>query len=561
MIKNKTTNWFIPLRLAQYIVIFGVFSLWLHFPQIMLWQIVLYSFLTLSFSLFYVFDKQNRFYSVSQVLVALQFMLELVIEAGIVYATGNVNSPFSVLFLLTIISAALVYRLTGTLVYASIVSLLYTVVIWLGFSSNTQEALSQQSLKTIFSSQDYLFYSIFLHILIFYLVAFISGFLAERLRQRDEELATTSRELKQARLETDEILQNLNSGLLTVNASGRLVYFNLAAERILEFAEDDIKGLKAIDIFAERMPLLGEALEESLHNIEALPRKEISIRTTKGEEFPIGFSTSVLTDENGQMRGIVAIFSDLTDAKKMEEKIRVSDRLAAIGELSASIAHEIRNPLAAISGSVELLKTDLDVVGENQRLMNLIIKESDRLTTILNEFLLYARIDRPTYAKIELCHLISEVFEITRHHNAYHKGIALSLDTTEALVYIVGDEGLCKQLLLNLVVNACEAINKDHGTVTLSIKSSPRENSIILIVSDTGPGIDSETRKEMYTPFFSTKKTGTGLGLAIVHRICTTLKIDLEVHSDPGYGTQFILTFPSLPYLAVDKPAVKTAIS
>lgn len=541
MKQNHTLGWFIPLRLAQYILIFGLFSLWLNFPVTLVPQIIIYSVLTLSFTILLAFDKKQKYSGGTLFIIGAQFIVELVIEAGIVYDTGHINSPFTILFLLTIISAALTYRLIGTLLLASLVSFIYAFVVWIGFDKTTENQLSLQALKSVYTNHDSIFYSVFLHILIFYLVAFIAGYLAGRLRQRDIQLADTSRALKKARLETDDILKHLNSGLLTVDASGRIVYFNRSAEKILGYREEDVKGLLAQDIFNERMPEFATALTDGLDKRIEHPRKEISIFNTDGDKVPVGLSTSILTEENYDLRGIIAIFSDLTDAKKLEEKVRSSDRLAAIGELSASIAHEIRNPLAAIAGSVEVLKADLHVTDENERLMNLIVKESDRLTNMLNEFLLYAKIDRVGYEKVELCHLISEVFDIVRHQPCFHEKINLHFESTESIVYAVGDDRLCKQLLLNLVVNACEAIGWDDGAVTVSLRLNNETKHIMLLVADTGPGIPQEQLSEIYKPFYSTKKTGTGLGLAIVHRICATMKIPLSVDTRPGEGTRFML--------------------
>ena len=217
--------------------------------------------------------------------------------------------------------------------------------------------------------------------------------------------------LRRARLETDDILRHLNSGLLTVDARGNIIYFNRAAERILGYHEEDVKGMLCDEVFAERMPCLAQCLRDGLIAGLEHPRKELEITNLRGQKLPLGLSTSILREEDREMRGIIAIFSDLTEAKQLEAKVRTADRLAAVGELSASIAHEIRNPLAAISGSVEVLKREQQVSHENNRLMTLIVKESDRLTNILNEFLSYARIDRPAYNKVEICHLISEVLE------------------------------------------------------------------------------------------------------------------------------------------------------
>jgi len=479
----------------------------------------------------------------SRVLIALQFLAEVLLESGIIYATGNVNSPFSALFLLTIVSAALVYRLVGTLLTSSLVSLAYTFIIWAGFAVANDSNLTLQTLQTIFMTQDLVFYSICVHILIFFLVAFISGYLAERLSAQARTLADTSMALRQARLETDDILRHLNSGLLTIDSGGHIIYFNRAAERILGYREHEVRGLPCEQVFADRMPLLAECLMEGArHGIEA-PRKEIVALATNGSDMPLGVSISKLVDEENALRGVIAIFTDLTEAKAMEEKMRSADRLAAVGELSASIAHEIRNPLAAISGSVELLSRDTNLSGENARLLELIMKESARLNRILTDFLAYARIGRPTYNKIELCHLVNDVIEIVRHHESYRDQIAMRLETDAAIAYAVGDEDLIKQVLVNLTINACEAMESKAGLVLFKIADDPVNGQIQLLLSDTGPGIPERLQAKVFQPFFSTKKHGTGLGLSIVHRICNALKLNLSLETQVGKGTSFRIVF------------------
>lgn len=539
----KRMGWFLPLRLAHYIILFGVVVLWMNYPQFMHLQFVLYSICTLAFTVLLAVDKHQKLSNVTTIVVGLQFIFEIVIESSIIYSTGNINSPFSALFILTIVAAALMYRLMGTLVVASLVSIAYAFIIWSGLFVEENMDLSMQALKTIFSAQDSVFYSIFLHILIFYLVAFISGYLAERLEERSRQLADTSLALKMAKLETDDILRHLNSGLLTIDSKGYIIYYNRAAERILGYKEEEVRGMHCEEVFAERMPELAASLMDGIdHNVEH-PRKEFDILSLKREIVPLGLSTSILTDEGSEMRGIIAIFSDLTQAKQMEAKVRMADRLAAVGELSASIAHEIRNPLAAISGSVEVLKGELDVSDENERLMNLIVKESDRLTKILTDFLAYARIDSPTMRKVELCHLISEVVEIIYHHRSFCDDIKVNFEADESIIYVVGDEDLIKQLLLNLVTNACEALSGRGGNITFRLAVHERTRKVELYIQDDGPGIEPEHLKNIYQPFYSTKKEGTGLGLSIVHRICSALRLNMSVDSQVGEGTTFMIEF------------------
>ena len=541
--QQKSQGWFLPLRLATYIILAVVVVLYMGYPGYLHLQFVLYSLFTLGFAVSYALSRRIRLHAVTETLTGLQFLLEISIESGIIYATGNVQSSFSALFLLTIVSAALTYRLVGTLVMASLVSLAYSFIIWLGLGSKGNPSLTIDALRTIFHAEESVFYSIFLHILIFYLVAFISGYLAERLRSQNIKLVDASMALRRARLETDDILRHLNSGLLTIDASGYIIYFNRAAERILGYREEEVKGMPCREVFAERMPELSESLMRCLQGTIDRPRRELAIVDGEGRDIPLGLSTSVLTDEGRELRGVIAIFSDLTDAKALEAKVRAADRLAAVGEMSASIAHEIRNPLAAISGSVEVLKNELSLDGENSRLMELIIKESLRLNKILSEFLSYARIDRPAYNKVELCHLVSDVIEMIRHHHAMGDNISIGLESDESFVYVIGDEDLIKQLLMNLALNACESFEDRTGSVVIRLIEGIDEGTVELHLADDGPGIAPENIERIFQPFFSTKKQGTGLGLAIVHRICSTLKLNLAVQSEPDGGTTFVVEF------------------
>jgi two-component system, NtrC family, sensor histidine kinase PilS len=533
---------YLPLRLATYVILIAIAVAWMKDPRYLHFQVIIYSLVTLAFSIGLALEKKFELTRVTRLLTALQFLIEISLESGIIYVTGNLHSPFSALFALTIVSAALAYRLVGTLVVASIVSGTYAFVIWLGLSQASGD-LSVRALKTIFSSNDLAFYGILLHILIFYLTAFISGYLADRLNRQGRQLQDASSALKRARLETDDILRHLNSGLLTVDASGHIIYFNRAAERILGYSEENVKGMACTDVFSERMPELAVCLMDGVTSRMGYPRRELEIVNLSARRVPMGLSTSILTEDSGELRGVIAIFSDLTEAKELEAKVRNSDRLAAVGELSASIAHEIRNPLAAISGSVEVLSRELATDGENGRLMALIMKESQRLNRILTDFLTYARMGRPTYNKVELCHIIADIRELLKRHEVVPDNITLKLDSEESVAYVVGDEGLIRQLVMNLAINACESFEGKPGEVVFRLGRIPGNRAVWLSVSDTGPGIDPSVIDKIFQPFFSTKKSGTGLGLAIVHRICNVLRLHIDLESRPGHGTTFTVWF------------------
>jgi two-component system sensor histidine kinase PilS (NtrC family) len=518
----------------------------MRYPEYLSFPYFAYSFLTLSLPVILLLRRWLEVRWLLRVAPLLQTVFEIAVETGIIYTTGNIHSAFSGLFVLTIISSALASNLAGTLGYASAISISYAFISWFGLAISGEPRSATRALETIFSTQDAAFYGIFLHILTFYLVAFISGFLVERLKRRDVQLATASQALRQARLDTGDILRHLNSGLLTVDKEGKIIYFNRAAEEILGYLESDVSGRDFDDIFSERMPALALNIRMALESRKQNPRSEIEIVDLKGQTIPLGISTSLLMDEHDDIRGIIAIFQDLTATKELEEKIRVSDRMAAIGELSAAIAHEIRNPLAAISGSVEVLKSELQVEGQNRRLMELIIRESGRLNKILTDFLLYARTNRSVFSRVELCHLVGDVFEVVRRHPSYRSTISLRYAASESCIYTYGDEDKIKQILINLLVNACEAMKDGTGKIEVRLKIIA-DGNILMELEDNGIGIERAMLAKIFDPFYSTKKQGTGLGLAIVQRLAESLKIGLGVRTQPGVGTTFILKFNPIP--------------
>jgi two-component system, NtrC family, sensor histidine kinase PilS len=540
-------GWLLPLRLTTFCLNMLVVVFWMGNPIFLKAPFLLYCIITLIWLIALLFLPRTRYYFLFQFLTVLQFLGEIFIEAGIVYATGSMHSPFATLFLLTIVSAALLYRLVGTLVVASLVSAAYVTVALINAAVFFPGGEIIQAFKEGFlGGDDALFYSTFLHISIFYLVAFISGYLAQKLQSKDKELHSTSAELKKARLETGDILYHLNSGLVTIDRAGDIIFFNRAAEHILQVQAADAAGRNARDVFAGSLDSFSRALISVFDAGRRATRNEFAITRSDGRTVPIGMSTSILYDEENDVRGVIGIFQDLTEAKRLEEQIRQADRMAAVGELSACMAHEIRNPLAAISGSVEVLKGDLPVSGDNERLLSLIVKETSRLNKMLSDFLLYARVGRTQFQKVDLIRTISDVMEIIRQHPAFTAQINLSLESRRQVVYISADEDQVKQLLLNLVVNACEALGMSGGTLQFVVQADIGPDGverICLAIRDSGPGIPPDNLEKIFLPFYSTKKGGSGLGLAIVSRLMEAMGGQIEVYSQVGVGTEFRLYF------------------
>jgi two-component system sensor histidine kinase PilS (NtrC family) len=552
--------WLLLSRLPVFLLLLGIVVFFLKVPDFLFVPFLIYSLLTLISLLIILVDQKRTYRFLFKFIIALHILFEIIIEAGVIYHTGQVNSPFGVLFILTIISTSLVYHLGGSVIVASLSIVSYAFAIW----SQETFSFSTFSLKSLYYANDATFYKVFLYICAFYLVAFIGGYLAQRLKIKGEELWTASVELNRIKMDTDAILRHVKSGLVSVDTLGRIIYFNRAAEEILGYTEQEVKGKNYEDVFKKRMPQLGEKFYQALRFNQVDSRGVLYISGSNSRRVPLGISTSILGDKQGGIRGVIAIFQDITEALKLEERIRTADRLAAVGELSAGIAHEIRNPLASISGSVEVLKEELTLSGENQKLLDLIIKETKRLNQILTEFLQYAKIGPTVFTKVELGHLVDEVIEILKNHPAFGEKVSIKKRMPSDSLYVWGEENQIKQILLNLLANAIESMSEGSPAfgegeekpkeILITNQSlnqidqyyfngeEPEDSDWLPIaIIDQGKGMTEEQKEKIFSPFYSTKKSGTGLGLAIVQRLVNSLQGRVEFKSQLGTGSVFVI--------------------
>lgn len=509
--------------------------------------------------------KRRRLQKLVSTALSLQIAAELIVISMVVHFTGGMRSPYNSLYLMTIISAALSYRLVGTLFVAACAAASFFMVVWIEAGRHAERLWSPEVFGALRNMPDEEFYTVFLRLCIFFLCAFAGGYLAERLYSKDEALAHTSEALKIAKLETGDILKHLRSGVLTLDLGGHIVYFNRAAEEILGLPEKKVRGKSLRDAFGAEYPGLAERLDWVVATQQMDSRTELSIHRADDKTLPVGISTSVLSGANGKPRGVIAVFADLTEVKEIEEKLRRQDRLAAIGELSAGIAHEIRNPLAAISGSVEVLRNDLDVSGENAELLALIVKESSRLNKILSDFLLYARMSPVVTGRVCVATVLHEVFEITRRQfkQSGREILDLKSEIVDRTMMVEADPDHLKQILINLVFNAVEACDDGHKQVSAGARSQtvrrgealrsalPEGDWVSIAITDHGAGIPPQILDRLYEPFVSTKTNGTGLGLAVVKRLVDNCGGRIMVETRVGEGTTFTVYFRRCP---VDAP-------
>jgi two-component system sensor histidine kinase PilS (NtrC family) len=362
-------------------------------------------------------------------------------------------------------------------------------------------------------------------------VAVLAGYLNAQLASRESEIGAL-RALNQ------NILRSLTSGILTTDTSGKLVYFNPAARRIL--------GLKRTDLGRTVADVLPGLDETTASSSDPASRIELEVDDSAGNRIHLEASSSPVTEADGERLGDVISFQDVTTLHALAKKVRRNERLAAIGGLAASVAHEVRNPLAAISGSAELLSHS-ELEEEDGRLLSVIMRESTRLGTLVSDLLAFTRPTVPQRVRLDLVQATAEASEAFRTDPA-SADIEVHF-TAEGGVEADVDPPLLTQVLWNLMTNARDAMN-EHGVLKISVTRTP--DFALISVGDTGPGIPEENLDRIFDPFFTTKEQGTGFGLALAHRIIEEHGGSIRVASAPGEGAVFTVSLPMASHAADD---------
>ena len=503
--------------------------------------------LTYALTLFYAFllrrVKRLKAFAYGQLFADVFFVTLLI------YLTGGIESVFSWVYLLPIFGASAILYRRGGLLVASASSILYGTLLDLEFYQVILPLGSRFALPVGYKSS-YVFYLMAVNIIAFYLVAILSAYLSEQVRRKEEELRERLVDYNQLEQLYKHIVQNVTSGLVTVDRAGRVTFFNRMAEEITGYKLEEVYQKEIGNVFPGFLDLSrsnGLAPEKEWKNFY-LSRWEAKFQRKDGAVMTLGFSVSPLKNSAGEEIGIIFIFQDLTKMREMEENLKRADRLAAIGTLAAGMAHEIRNPLASISGSIEILKEEIDGAVQHQQLMDIILREVGRLNSLIADFLLFARPAPPGQELIHLNGAVEEVLKIFAHSPECGPGIRLATHFQDE-IYLPGDAQQIKQVFWNLIINAAQAMSAGGELrIELRRRSSPPDPGEPpqgeIVISDTGTGIGEEELDKIFNPFFTTKEKGTGLGLSIVHKIVESYGGKILVRSQLGQGTTFTIYFP-----------------
>ena len=461
-----------------------------------------------------------------------QAVFDVVLVTAVVHVTGGALSQFAALYILVTAGYSLLLPAGGGLLVAA-----------LGIMCYVGDVVGRQTPLGL---------GVLLQLGVFAAVALGVAYLSARLHEAGHSREELEARLVLAKLQAEDILRNIRSGIVTVDSRGRLLFANSAAGRLLGFDSRAVSGRQVSELFASTAPALATALERAVQLRERITRGETSI-TLGGREVRIGFTTTTIeADSAPEGLSATVIFQDISDNKRLEELRLRAQRLEAVAELSASLAHEIKNPLASIRSAVEQLARAPKTTEDERTLARLIVRESDRLSRLLSEFLDFARVRAASERRVDVGAVARAAAGLAAAHPDCGRGVQVTCSAPDRALLVEGDEDLLHRAVFNITLNAVQA-SPDHGTVSVEVALLPGEqvptgvpfphSAVALRVTDKGPGIPAEIRDRVFDPFFTTKPGGTGLGLPIVHRAIEAHRGFVFVDSGSS-GTRFTVLLP-----------------
>jgi two-component system sensor histidine kinase PilS (NtrC family) len=500
----------------------------------------LYTTAAITYGLTLVYIGVGKLVTSRKINLAVQVAGDLVVETFLVYFTGGLDSPFSFLYLVSIITASMLLYRRGGLLGASGAVILYGALGDLMYYGVLPLPEQSWFVPTPWTSSR-LYLNMATNFAGFYAAAFLTSYLSEKLQKTSQELDANRQNLAELRALNQNVVESIPSGLITLSREGVATFINPAGCLILRRDPQSVIGstVAQLGFYAENE---WEHARETL-TVGTVVRNEKQDVQIGDELRTIGFAVTPLNSIEGTSSGYTLIFQDLTDMKTLEAELRLKDRMAAVGELSAGIAHEIRNPLAAIAGSVQVLKKSTALNPQEQRLMSIILKESERLNKSIADFLRFVKPQEKRPAEFDIAASLAETLELLRNSPELGAGHTVEDEIVPPTYTIVGDADQIRQVFWNIARNAVQAM-PDGGTLRVTtLVIADRYN---IVFSDNGRGMTEADQRRLFQPFRTNFPSGTGLGMAISFRIVQEHGGRIEVSSHEGAGTAITVSLPAL---------------
>jgi two-component system, NtrC family, sensor histidine kinase PilS len=493
-------------------------------------------FLTSFFTLVYAFGFSQM--KNLKLMAYLQLAGDVLVVTLLLYFTGGVNSPFSFLYILVIITSSILLYRRGSLIIASISSIMYGILVdLLYYGILPYYDLNPSEIAEI--SDRLIYYYIFIHIFAFYSTALLSSYLSERLRHASSELEEKDEDLSDLRILHQKIIDSISAGLMITNLDGEINFINEAGSEILGLPVHNVLGKEIQSFFTEEIRL--EEAMEALGKNKLVPYERFFLKDK--EHLMIGMNMSFLHSQKGIPSGILVIFQNITESRKMQQQFRIQERMAALGTMAAGIAHEIRNPLAAIRGSVQMLENELETSEDQKKLMEIVLTESLRLDHTIRNFLSYAKPKPLEKQKEDLRVIVRDMLTLIEKSPDFKPEHRIQFSASSEDFIHEFDSNQIKQVIWNLCVNALRAM-PESGTLRVTLEHDLQDN-FLLTFKDEGKGIEPERLNSIFDPFQESTTGGSGLGMAIVYRIIQDHQGRISIHSKPGSGTTVTVRIPA----------------
>ena len=471
---------------------------------------------------------------------ALQVSTDLLMVSLMVLETGGWDSSLNLLYpLVLIVAGILLPRIWANLV-AAFAFILYGTVLDLAYFGVVR------SYATTVPDFRGLQGLILVHLFAFLAITYLAGLLVAKLQAVRVQLKDTSGALEDLQVLHENIVQSISSGLITTGLDGRITLVNSAAQKLLEKSPNDLLGQPVTSLFIDALP-----------NGESHTHAEVRFDTDATFRKTVRVRVAALNVPGRGIYGYVYAMDDLTEIRRLEREVRMQDRLAAVGRLAAAIAHEIRNPLTSIAGSVSMLSASSEMSDEHRHLLEIVTRESQRLNGIITDFLAYSRAKQYRFAKVNLVPLLEDTLTLVRHRmSAENTGITIESQVSVSEAWVLADGDKLKQVFWNFSENAVRAM-KQGGTLRVTIEKLADDWQVSF--ADTGTGMTAQQTEKIFEPFQSNFEGGTGLGLAIVYQIVQAHEGRVWARSKPNAGTTFILRLRCLDAEHLAKPSVSQA--